>query len=135
MQVRRLSAAIASAGLLLCVSACGGDDPSSDPEGEASATPTFSNHLGGDPEQLAAIEECLAAAGLDDALPTGGFSGGPPSDRPSDMPTGMPTDGPSGGPRGGPGGMLQDPEVQAALEACGIELPSGPPSAVPTPSS
>lgn len=56
-----------------------------------------------------------------------------PTDMPTDMPSDFPTDGtppegfPSGGPDGG-GGMaaLQDPEVQEALDACGIDLPQAP---------
>jgi hypothetical protein len=90
----------------------------------------------GDPSQLAAIQQCLEAAGLSDAMPTGRPSdggtppGGMPTDMPSgmptDMPSGMPTDMPSGMPGGGPGGATQDPEVQAALEGCGITLPSAP---------
>lgn len=54
-------------------------------------------------------------------------SGFDPDNPPSDLPSDLPSDFPSGGPGGGGGGglgALQDPEVQEALEACGIELPS-----------
>jgi hypothetical protein len=43
------------------------------------------------------------------------------------MPSDLPSDFPSRG-AGGAFGALNDPEVQAALEACGIELPTGRPS-------
>ncbi len=44
------------------------------------------------------------------------------------MPTDFPGDLPSGPGAGGPLGALQDADFQAALEACGISLPSGPPA-------
>jgi hypothetical protein len=130
----------ATAALLVALgtlSACGSDDSSdaADPNGDgstASASPGGGQPGGGDPSQLAAIQQCLEAAGLSDAMPSGGPSDGgtPPSGMPTDFPSEMPTDLPSGMPTdlpsGGPGGALQDPEVQAALEACGITLPSAP---------
>ncbi|HRI96264.1 MAG TPA: hypothetical protein PLZ93_11655, partial [Nocardioides sp.] len=88
---------------------------------------------GGDPSQFAAIQQCLEAAGLGDEFPTD-----MPTDRPSDFPTdgtppsGFPSDGPGGGGPGGAGGLLQDPDVQAALKACGIEVPTGRPSGAPS---
>lgn len=68
---------------------------------------------------FAKIQECLTAAGI--ALPSGGSfalpSGGIPRQ-------------PSGSfapPSGGiPGGGFNDPAMVAALEACGIALPSAP---------
>lgn len=82
-----------------------------------------------------AIRECLDAAGLDDALPSD-LPTGRPSDLPTDLPSDFPTDGtspdlPSGAPDGGGavgGGLqaLQDPDVQAALRACGVDLPVPP---------
>jgi hypothetical protein len=85
-----------------------------------------------DPDQFQAIQDCLEAAGLGSALPSGVPSGMPsdlPSDMsgmPSDLPTDLPTDLPSdfGGFPGG--GQFDDPQVQAALKACGIELPTTP---------
>ncbi len=70
------------------------------------------------------IRSCLEAAGLASAVPTGrpsgvpsgGPSGAPPSGAPTgELSTGAPQDGPFG-----------DPEVRAALKACGITLPSTP---------
>jgi len=119
---------------LATLSACGSNDSggsgqANDSTSTASASPSpgaGNQPGGGDPSQLAAIQQCLEAAGLSSALPSGGPGAGgtPPSGMPTDLPSGMPTDMPSGG----PGGALQNPEVQAALEACGISLPSAPPS-------
>lgn len=85
------------------------------------------------------IQDCLTAAGISLPTPSGQSSGlpsgPPPSGFPSGTPTGPPPSGfPSGAPGGGPGGgrLLADPKVRAALQACGIDLPTGPPSAVPT---
>jgi len=128
------------------LSACGSDDPSDSADATAggstaAASPGAGGNLpGGDPTQLAAIQQCLDAAGLSGAIPSGRPSdaGTPPSGMPTDMPSGMPTDMPTGMPSGGPGGpggdgpggVVQDPEVQAALQACGITLPT--PSAAPS---
>lgn len=119
------------------LTACGADNSGDSGSGSsASASPGAegSQPGGGDPTQLAAIQQCLEAAGLGDTLPSGGpGSGGTP---PSGAPTGTPPSGfPSGGPSGGPAGgglgeAFNDPDVQAALQACGIELPSAP--AAPT---
>ena len=141
--VRAVSLAIVG---LVALTGCGGSDDeatdsSSDSSGASASSPASTNGprqgLGGD--QMQAIQTCLEAAGLSDAFPTDVPSGMPtdmpsdmptdmPSEMPTDIPSGMPTDGmPSGGP-GGAGGALNDPEVQAALEACGISLPSAPAS-------
>ncbi len=120
---------------LLSLTACGGDDPD-DPDGGDSATDTASAPSGRpgdfDADQLEEIQQCLEAAGLEGELPTGQPSDAPtdlPSDFPSDLPTDLPfyfpTDLGSGGPGGG-AGVFQDPEVQEALEACGIDLPQAP---------
>jgi hypothetical protein len=80
---------------------------------------------GVDPTQIKAIRQCLKAAGLTQSIPSGAPSG-VPSGVPSGLPSGAPTDLPSnfsGGP-GGPGGQLNDPKIQAALKACGIQLPT-----------
>lgn len=105
------------------LSACGSDD-SGDGDSATSASASAGAggaRPGGDPTQLAAIQQCLEAAGLSDAMPSGMPSDGgtPPNGIPTDMPSGMP----SGGPAGGGQGAFQDPEVQAALQACGITLP------------
>ena len=78
--------------------------------------------------------------GMPSDMPTD-MPSGMPTDRPSGMPEGMPTDMPSGRPSGMPSGRagggfggidMSDTKVQAALKACGIELPSGMPSAPPS---
>ncbi|HEX3221677.1 MAG TPA: hypothetical protein VHR35_03845 [Nocardioides sp.] len=60
------------------------------------------------------IEQCLRAAGLGSSFPTS-------------LPTALPTGGLTGSPKGypstGPDG-LGDPQVRAALKACGITLPT-----------
>ena len=132
--VRRI--AIAGSFLtLLTTFGCGSDDSSAeDPAASSSSSAgTPSAPAGGmDPEQLQEIQACLEAAGIDTQMPTG-MPTDMPTDMPSDMPTGMPTDMPTDMPGGGgPGGQLNDPEVQAALEACGIELPEGRPSSPPS---
>ena len=133
------------------ITACGSSDSDTDagaePEGTASST--SSGRPGGpgggfDQDQLDAIRACLEAAGLEDAFPTDLPTGQPsdlptdlptdlPSDLPTDIPSDLPSDFPSRGAAGGPGdgafGALNDPEVQAALRACGLELPTDRPSA------
>ncbi|GAB3246120.1 hypothetical protein [Nocardioides dilutus] len=118
--------AVATALGVLALVGCGSDEPDAADDTGTTQTDRPSGAPSGAPGlgnvDLEAIQECLAAAGLDDALPT---------DLPTDMPTDFPTDGtpPEGFPSGGPGGglgALQDPEVQAALEACGIDLPQAP---------
>lgn len=129
--VKKTRTAIGAVSLaaLLTLTACGGDDS----DGSDTATDTAeapSGPAGGmDAGQLEEIQQCLEAAGLEDEFPTEQPSG-IPSDLPSDFPTDMPTDLPSDFPTdlgtdepGGGAGVFQDPEVQDALEACGIELP------------
>lgn len=123
-----LVAAVASA---LVAGACGGKDEVTNASAKtsASASPTSSdttNSTGrGGPggTQFKEIQKCLKAAGLEDKMPK-------PPKRPSgdaSKDDARPTDRPSGPPPGGKGGdgpaAMQDPEVQAALKACGIEMP------------
>ena len=123
----------------LTLSACGSESEGDTGQDGGSASSAPSGGPGGFADvDFEAIQECLSAAGLEDVLPTDLPTDMPtdrptdvPTDRPSDFPTdGTPPEGfPSGGPGGGPGGglaALQDPDVQAALEACGIELPQAP---------
>jgi hypothetical protein len=141
----RTAISAATLAILLILSGCGSDadtgsDAASASEGSAEAPaeqPGGPGGLGGfDADQVATINECLEAAGVDAALPTE-MPTDMPTERPSDMPedfdpeTMDPEDLPegmrSGGPDGGGAfGALQDPEVQEALEACGIELPQRP---------
>jgi hypothetical protein len=64
-----------------------------------------------------------------------------PSGMPTDLPTDMPSDRPSNMPSAGMGAgggmseILQDEDAQAALAACGLEVPTGQPTATPTASS
>ena len=79
----------------------------------------------GNSEQFEEIQACLKEAGLEDKLPQRGEGGS--GERPSAPPSGQPPTGeaPSGD-RGKGGGPFQDEEVQAALKACGIDLPEPP---------
>lgn len=129
MKTARTVMCAATVAALLVLTGCG-----SDTESDAQADGPGSQPGGFDPSQIEKINECLDAAGLDVALPTD-----LPTDRPTDMPTDMPKDFdpetmdpddlPEGMPTDGPGGAmgaLQDPEVQEALKACGIDLPQRP---------
>ena len=117
--VNKTRTAIGAVGLaaLLTLTGCGNDDSDGSTD---SAPETTSAPMGGpgglDSEQFEKIQGCLEAAGLEDKLPSD-----MPTEIPSDMPTDFPSDIPSGAPGGGLG-ALQDPEVQDALEACGIDL-------------
>jgi hypothetical protein len=126
------SVAVAAVLGVLTLTACGSDDGDAQSADDTAQTDQPTGVPSGAPGgpglgnvDFEAIQECLTAAGLDDVMPTD-----IPTDMPTDMPTDFPTDGtpPSGFPSDGPGAMgaLQDPEVQAALEACGIELPQAP---------
>lgn len=126
----RTALAALSLAALLTLTACGGDDTDggTDTATDSPSAPTGGPAGGFDADQLEEIQACLEAAGLEDEMPTGVPSGMPtdmPTDVPSDFPTDLPSDLGSGGPGGGLG-ALQDPEVQEALEACGIELPQAP---------
>ena len=139
MKTVRTLTSVATLAVVLTLTGCGSDDDAgaaatNSPSQDASATPPAGGGL--DEGQLEEMRECLEAAGLEDALPTD-MPSGAPSDMPSDMPTDMPSDfdpenPPEGFPsegaqgQGGALGALQDPEVQDALEACGIELPQRP---------
>jgi hypothetical protein len=122
--------------LALLVSGCGGNDGSGvaaedTPASSASQQPSGGGPQG-DPDQLQAIRDCLKAAGLETALPSG-MPSNLPSGMPTNMPSGMPTNPPSGMPTdmgsGFPGagaGQFDDPSVRKALKACGIEIPTVP---------
>jgi len=75
---------------------------------------------GGNSEQFEEIQACLKKAGLEDKLPQRGEKRDS-SERPSAPPSGEPqgVDGKAGGP-------FADEEVQAALKACGIDVPERP---------
>ena len=122
---------------LLTLTGCGGDDSGGSTNSPSESTSAPTGRSGGfDSGQIEKIQACLKAAGLEDKLPSERPSGLPtdlptdlPSDLPTDLPSGLPSDLPSGLPSGAAGGdlgALQDPEVQQALKACGIDLPEGP---------
>ncbi len=140
----RMAASAGAFTVLLILTGCGSDtatsgEPAARAEASAAAPEEQSGGRPGgfDPGQIEAINECLDAAGLDIALPTDLPTALPtdlPTDRPTDLPEdfdpenfdpeNMPEGMPSGGPGGGAGfGALQDPEVQEALAACGLDLP------------
>lgn len=138
------SAAAAAVVAVLALTACGSDTP----EGTATASAAPSTALSGAPDGAAfqEIRACLEAAGLDTSdLPSGtpsgmpsgrpsGMPSGAPSDLPSDFPSGPPPGMASGGPGGGGGGPMNlGAEAQAALVACGITMPSRPPTGAATP--
>jgi hypothetical protein len=79
-----------------------------------------------DPAIQQKIAQCLQAAGIAVPTFTGRPSGFPTGDRPSGSPT---RTRPSGTRTGGFGGQFADPKVRAALQACGITLPTRPPGA------
>ena len=115
-------AALAVAGL---VAGCSGS--ASSPSSGSTPTASQSGGFGGpgagaDPALQAKIQECLKAAGIAITVPTG---------RPSGAPSGMPSGAPSGAARG----MFDSPQIQAALAACGITLPSRTAGGTPSPAS
>jgi hypothetical protein len=114
------TAALAAA---LAISACT-PSASTAPPSAPSTSPAAvqpSGPAGGD---FAKIQQCLEAAGI--ALPTGSFAAPPPGARPSGpLPSGA-FPGGSFNPPNGLGTGLNDPKVQAALEACGLTPPGGP---------
>lgn len=132
-----------------------GTTPTTSPSpGQGGAGPNGQRSFGG--MDFTKIQQCLDAAGLDIMLPTfdpnNRPSGMPPRDpnsteRPSPpagetRPSGAPGDGQGFGGGNGQGGgvfreLFTNPDVQAALQACGIELPQRPPGgqAGPTPSA
>jgi hypothetical protein len=130
-----LMAGLALVTLTACGSSSGSGAASSSTSSPSTGAPNGApSDLQG---QFAKIQACLSAAGIANAAPSGGFpSGGLPSGAPTGAPSGAP---PSGGnvPAGGGQPGLQDPKVKAALEACGISLPSqgSRPSGAPTPAS
>jgi hypothetical protein len=114
------------------LTACGGSDGvtvvgSATPSNGPAGMPGGGQGRGFDPARMQQIEECLAAAGISLPTPTGGFRTFNPSERerPTWTRTGRPSGAPAGGQRGGAGrGMFTDPKIRAALEACGIPLPT-----------
>ena len=134
-------AAVAAPVLLLALAGCGSSDNAATPSDSATGAPGAGGGQGGGGfggADFTAIQACLKAAGISLPTPSGGFGGRPSgSARPSDAANGTPRARPSGAAGGGGGGagMFQSAEVQAALKACGIAVPTGRgerPTATPT---
>ena len=107
-----------------CSGGSGSAAAASGPTAAAGAVPTGApggGPGGQNPQEFAAIRQCLQAAGvpLPSIDPSRRFS---PGARPSGSPRPRPTG--SDARRGGRG-LFADPAVQAALKACGITLPTG----------
>ena len=118
--------AVAGPILLLALTACGGSSGgTATPAAAATGSPGANGQGGGfGGADFTAIQNCLSAAGISLPTPSGRPSG---AARPSGTFNGTPpTDGarPSGAARAG-GGLFQSAEVQAALKACGIAVPTG----------
>jgi hypothetical protein len=120
----RLVGTGAALGLAAVLAGCGSGSSTAptSPSGAGTAAvarPTGSGQRTGgrlDPAMQAKIQQCLEAAGI--AVPT--FA------RPSNLPSGRRPSFASGSPRpsGGFGGRFENPKVRAALQACGISLPT-----------
>lgn len=133
-----------AAGVLVAVALTGCGGSGSATSAAATSAPSAASTTGGpgggrqgrfDPAELQKIRDCLTAAGIPVPTPSEGLRTFNPSDRPSGprpsgtRPSGSrPSGAPSGGFRGPAGGMFTDPKVRAALEACGITLPTRPPT-------
>jgi hypothetical protein len=138
---RVLAPALMAGLALVTLTACGSSSGSGT-ESASASSPSAAAPSGAPSDmqgQFAKIQACLSAAGISNPAPSGGApSGGFPSGAPTGAPSGAP---PGGGnftpPSGGGQQGLQDPKVKAALEACGISLPTGGnrPSGAPTPAA
>ncbi len=139
--VRLTVTLVACGAVAIGLTACGGGAPSASvaPGGAATTGAPGDSRIDGpvpggvrfDAAQLQKIRECLTAAGIDVPIPSGrpSFSGTRPSFSPGDRPSfPRPSDFPSetrpSGGRGGFGALFSDPKVRAALDACGIAVPS-----------
>jgi hypothetical protein len=140
LRTRTLALAVAGVALTGVLAACGsgGGDATTSAGSSPSASPTGGPGEagpGGRPGgfaglDLQAVRSCLSAAGITlPAFPTnrGSFTGtGRPSFSRNPSFTGRPTGTafPGGGRGGGAFAVLQTPEAKAALEACGITVPT-----------
>ncbi|WP_322758924.1 hypothetical protein [Frankia sp. Cr2] len=113
--MKRRPLALASLGLsmLLVLPACG----SSSTTASSSTAPGGSTAAANGAQTRDQIQECLAKAGVSAPTPPANGNGTPP--------TAMPSAGAGGNP-------ADNAEVQAALKACGITMPTGtPPTGAP----
>jgi hypothetical protein len=108
------------------LAACGGSGTAGATSTSAATSAASANGTAGagrfDTAELQKIRECLAAAGISLPTPTGTRTFNP-SDRPTNRPSGSPT----GARADGFGREFADPKVRAALDACGITLPTARP--------
>ncbi len=138
-------AGLAAPMLVLGLAACGSGSDASTSPAQATSAPTAratgqpAGGFGG--QNFQEIQQCLSAAGFSIPTPSGGFPTGRPTDLgpgrsstsdgtpPSGAPNGR---GPGSGRRGAFGQILNNPQAQAALKACGITIPTGRPTPTPT---
>ncbi|HET9653948.1 MAG TPA: hypothetical protein VFP72_01240 [Kineosporiaceae bacterium] len=125
----RQAAALGATGLVVAaaLAACGGGSGAAKTTAAAVTTPTAAStrtpRAGRfDQAEMQKVRDCLSAAGITMPPPTRTFN---PSERPTARPSGAPT---GGGGGFGNRGLFADPKVRAALEACGITLPTGRPT-------
>lgn len=131
--VRVAGALLAAGGLAAGLAGCGGSSGATTTQAAAQPTAAPSDGATGgpggarrfDPGQFQKIQACLSAAGI--TVPTPSFRSFSPGQRPSftpgQRPSGSPSDRQGGGNRG-LGQILRDPKAKAALDACGIAVPS-----------
>jgi hypothetical protein len=113
--------------LAFTLAGCGGSAAPDSGDQSASPAPTMTESGSAGPGQMPEeIRECLRAAGIE--LPSGTPSRRPNA-APSEPPGGIPTGRPSGRPSGiSNAPNFDNPQVRAALKACGITLPSPSPA-------
>ena len=124
--VRLGAAGLVAAATLSVLSGCGS---SASPTG--AAAPTNASATGGagnrgsNSADFRKIQECLTAAGIAMPTPSGGVRTRTGTARPSGSFSRSPRPSGSGGFGGGRSRMFSDPKIVAALEACGITVPTG----------
>jgi hypothetical protein len=125
----RLLSSVLLAAAALGLAACGGGSSGTN----ASSTTTNPGARSGgffaaarDPK----VQACLKKQGV--TLPTGRFRGGNGQPPARTTPGGAPRNAPNGTPPGRRfGNSAQFQKLRAALEKCGVQLPSGPPGGAP----
>lgn len=120
--VRGATIALVLAGSLAACGGGGSSPASTTAAAGATSTPnpSRSGRFFNNPE-FQKIRDCLTAAGIQLPTPSLRPSGSPPSPRPSGSGRGL-----------GGNGMFSDPKVQAALKACGLTVPTGRPTRLPS---
>jgi hypothetical protein len=105
------------------LAACGGGPAATPSPTTPAGAPTGRGAF--DATQMQKIRDCLSAAGISLPTPSGGFRTFTRSARPTTQPSDRPSRTGSGGARFGQ--EFSNPAVRAALQACGIALPTRPP--------